>query len=106
MKTTTRKGRKAPPPPTELQELLSASEAVLLSLKDQGGAAIGDVKERLTQSIAAAKERMGEAAETLGDWSDGAQDFVEERPWVSVGIGTAVGFGLGVLMASTWGRDR
>jgi ElaB/YqjD/DUF883 family membrane-anchored ribosome-binding protein len=106
MKTTTRKGRKAPPAPTEFEELVSASEAVLLSLRDQGGAAIADVKERLTQSIAAAKERIGEAAETIGDWSDEAQDFVEERPWVSLGIGTAVGFGLGILMASTWGRDR
>ena len=90
----------------ELRDVLSSTEALLAALGDQGGEAIGELRERLTTTIAEVKKELGtsfvaSAREKIAQARDtvtSVDEFVTERPWTSVAIGAAIGLLAGLLL--------
>src|SRR5262249_38962978 len=90
----------------ELREVLASTEALLAALGDQGGEAIGELRERLSETIADVKKELGNslfdrARQTYGkarytaSFVDG---FVQERPWSAVLIAAGIGLLAGLIM--------
>ncbi|MGH8138241.1 MAG: DUF883 family protein [Steroidobacteraceae bacterium] len=90
----------------ELREVLASTEALLAALGDEGGAAVEELRERLTTTIADVKKELGgsilsNARDTLTkarETATSVDDFVNQRPWTSVAIGTGIGLLLGLIL--------
>lgn len=90
----------------ELREVLTSTEALLAALGDEGGAAVEELRGRLTTTIADVKKQLGgsilsNARQTVArarDTATSVDDFVNQRPWTAVGIGAGVGLLVGLLL--------
>jgi ElaB/YqjD/DUF883 family membrane-anchored ribosome-binding protein len=90
----------------ELREVLASTEALLAALGNEGGEAIGDLRERLATTIADVKKELGNsfldsARDTIykaRDTASSINDFVRESPWAAVGIGAGIGLLVGLIL--------
>jgi ElaB/YqjD/DUF883 family membrane-anchored ribosome-binding protein len=79
----------------DVEDLLKASS--VLSEED-----LTDIKAKLEERVAAARESIGQVGETINEKSRSTikriDDFVRDRPWQAAGIGIAAGLLLGLLL--------
>jgi ElaB/YqjD/DUF883 family membrane-anchored ribosome-binding protein len=79
-----------------LQNLIDSSEEVLESLKDQQGAAVDRLRERLSATMRVAQHRLSDLdlPDTASAALESTVGFVRGNPWRAVALGA-----LGVLAA-------
>jgi len=90
----------------ELRDVLASVEALLQSLENEGGAAVEELRERLTRTVADVKKQLGgsflsNARATLSkarDTATSVDDFVQRRPWVAVGMAAVLGVLVGLVL--------
>lgn len=88
---------------SDLKTVIQDAEAWLRN----GGHLTGDelkaAKAKFEQTLAGAKESLGEYQQTVVEKTREAakvtDDYVHENPWKSVGLGAAVGVVIGLLIA-------
>ena len=85
----------------DLKSLVADAEELLKLTAGQTGDKLGDVRGRMGERPAAAKERISEAEAAIIDSGKKAaratDDYVHENPWQSLGIAAGVAFLLGLL---------
>jgi len=85
----------------DLQAIITDAEELLALTADQAGDKLGDLRGRIGERLASAKERISDAEAALIDSSKKAaratDDYVHEHPWQSLGVAAGVAFLLGLL---------
>lgn len=87
----------------ELREVVHQAEALLQALGDDSDEALEALRERVYQSIDAAKSRLADM-EAQGNLASqraatAAESWVHDNPWTAVAIAAAVGLVIGTLLA-------
>ena len=87
----------------ELQKLLAEFEALAKSALEAAGDKAGNAAEELGTGLNAARERLADLEEDLGQQVkhgvSTTDRYVRDRPWMAVGIAAAVAFVLGVAVS-------
>ncbi len=87
----------------DLKAIIADAEELLKLTAGQTGEKLGDVRGRMGEHLAAAKERISEAEAAIIDSGKKAaratDDYVHENPWQSVGVAAGVAFLLGLLVS-------
>lgn len=87
---------------SDLRGVISDTEELLRATAGAAGEKVGDLRESLTLRLRDAKERLIDLEVAVVDKTKAAaratDDFVHEEPWKAVGIATALGLALGVLI--------
>ena len=86
----------------DLRTVLSDMEDYLRATASQTGEKIGAIRERLTDHMQTAKERLADTREVVVDKTKQAaratDDYVRDNPWHAVGIAAGVGLVIGMLI--------
>lgn len=86
---------------SDLKVVVSDAEELLKLTAGQAGDKLGDVRVRLGERLAIAKERLIEAEAAVVEKTKMAahatDDYVHAHPWQSVGVAAGVAFLLGLL---------
>lgn len=87
----------------ESQDLLHKTEKLLADAASATGREAEALQARIISSLREAKERLGAAEQIALDKAKAAAKvtdaYVHENPWKAIGIGTAVGVVIGMLIA-------
>ncbi len=87
----------------DFKVVVADAEALIKATAGQGGEALAAMRAKAEASLATAKEKMREAQAALlvktRDAAKATDEYVHVHPWQAVGVGTAVGFLVGVLIA-------
>ncbi|NLF54670.1 MAG: DUF883 domain-containing protein [Thauera phenolivorans] len=87
----------------DLKSLITDAEELLKLTADQKGEQLGDLRARIGQRMAVAKERLTDAEGAIVDSGKKAvrvtDDYVHENPWQSLGVAAGVAFLLGLLVS-------
>jgi len=87
----------------ELRNVVSEAEAFLGALSEADSAELERLRDRVHDSIDAAKMRLADietdAARSSTRVSSAIESWVADNPWTAVAIGAGVGLALGVLLA-------
>ncbi len=87
----------------DFRAVVADTEELLKATASQTGDKVAAARARAEESLADAKKRLAELGEDLTDKAKAAarktDDLVHENPWQAVGVGTAVGFLLGMLIS-------
>jgi ElaB/YqjD/DUF883 family membrane-anchored ribosome-binding protein len=87
----------------DLRRVVEDAETLLRQTANLAGDGIEDARERATDSLRSARERISALEdEVLGKARDAARQtdrYVRDNPWQSVGIAAGVGLILGVLIS-------
>jgi ElaB/YqjD/DUF883 family membrane-anchored ribosome-binding protein len=85
----------------DLKAIITDAEELLALTADQTGDKLGDLRGRIGERLASAKERISDAEAALIDSSKKAaratDDYVHDHPWQSLGVAAGVAFLLGLL---------
>jgi ElaB/YqjD/DUF883 family membrane-anchored ribosome-binding protein len=88
----------------DLRAVLEDAEALLSATAGQAGDRIQKARERATETISAARERLVDAQDEVTRRArEAARDtdrYVRDNPWKAVGIAAGVAFIIGVLVSS------
>lgn len=86
---------------SDLKVVVSDAEELLKLTAGEAGDKLGDVRVRLAERLAIAKERLLDAEAALVERTKKAahatDDYVHAHPWQSVGVAAGVAFLLGLL---------
>lgn len=86
---------------SDLKLVVADAEELLKLTAGQAGDKVGDVRARLTDRLADAKEQIQEAEAAIIDKTRKAahatDSYVHAHPWESVGVAAGVAFLLGLL---------
>lgn len=87
----------------DLQTVVSDAEELLRATAGQAGEKVTAARERIQDSLDAAKVRLAVAQEAMLEKTRQAaratDDYVHENPWRAVGIGAGVGLVIGMLIS-------
>lgn len=87
----------------DLQLVVSDAEELLKMTASQAGEKVSAARERIEESVAAAKVRMAVTQEAMLEKTRQAarltDEYVHDNPWRAVGIGAAVGVIVGMLIS-------
>ena len=87
----------------DLKSLISDAEELLKLTADQQGGKLDDLRARIGDRVAIAKDRLADAEAAIVDSGKKAvrvtDDYVHENPWQSVGVAAGVAFLLGLLVS-------
>lgn len=87
----------------DFKAVVADTEELLKATASQTGDKVAAARARAEESLADAKKRLADLGADLTDKAKAAarktDDLVHENPWQAVGIGTAVGFLLGMLIS-------
>jgi len=87
----------------DLRVVIADAEELLRATAGQMGEKAVVARERIQESLRAAKEKLSRAEEAVVDKTKAAaratDDYVHEHPWGAVGIGAAVGLVVGMLIS-------
>ena len=90
-RTAKKRGKKAVADSASgLQSMIDSAEELLESVKDQQGAVAASLREKLSDTIDKARDRLGafDAQEAASEAIDTTVGFVRNDPWRSMAIGT------------------
>lgn len=86
---------------TDLKVVLSDAEELLRLTAADASGKLSDVRSRLGEHAAVAKERLGELEEVVAartkEVAKATDTYVHEHPWQSIGVAAGVAFLLGML---------
>lgn len=90
----------------DLQHLSQTIEELVKATADDSRSNIKELRERAEKRLHATRERMeargerlyGEARDSVREQVDACDKYVHDNPWTSIGIGTAVGMVIGMLI--------
>ena len=87
----------------DLKSLMSDAEELLQLTADLQGGKLDDLRARIGDRVAIARERLADAEAAIVDTGRKAvrvtDDYVHENPWQSVGVAAGVAFLLGLLVS-------
>lgn len=87
----------------DLQLVVSDAEELLKATAGQAGDKVSAARERIQESLGAARARLGEAQEAMLEKTKQAaratDEYVHENPWRAVGIAAGVGLVVGMLIS-------
>ncbi len=87
----------------DLRVVVADAEELLRATAGQAGEKVAVARERIQESLAAAKARLAVAQEELLERTKQAaratDEYVHENPWRAVGIAAGVGVIIGMLIA-------
>ena len=87
----------------DLKSLMSDAEELLKLTAEQQGGKLDDLRARIGDRVAIARERLADAEAAIVDTGRKAvrvtDDSVHENPWQSVGVAAGVAFLLGLLVS-------
>jgi ElaB/YqjD/DUF883 family membrane-anchored ribosome-binding protein len=88
---------------TDLRAVLEDAEALLSATAGQAGEKIQRARERATETVRVARERLSDAQDEVVKQAKHAaketDHYVRENPWQAVGIAAGVAFIIGVLVS-------
>jgi ElaB/YqjD/DUF883 family membrane-anchored ribosome-binding protein len=84
---------------TDLKRIVRDSEELLLTTKDTVSDKAGEVRERLTDALDAAKRTCRQLEEKTVAGAKAADSTIREHPYQSLGVAFGVGLLIGVLVA-------
>ena len=88
---------------TDLRVVIADAEELLRATAGQMGEKAVIARERIQESLRAAKDKLSRAEEAVVDKTKAAaratDDYVHEHPWGAVGIAAAVGLVIGMLIS-------
>lgn len=88
---------------SDLRVVISDAEELVRATAGQMGEKAVVARERIQESLRAAKEKLSRAEEAVVDKTKAAaratDDYVHDHPWGAVGIGAAVGLVVGMLIS-------
>ncbi|MDN3520485.1 DUF883 family protein [Halomonas ramblicola] len=90
----------------DLHHLTQTIEELVSATADDSRSNIKELRERAEQRLKETRDRLesrgerlyGEARESLDHQVDACDRYVHDNPWTSIGIGTAVGVVVGMLI--------
>lgn len=86
----------------DFKVVVADAEALIKATAGQGGEAVAAMRAKAEESLAVAKEKMGEAQAALLSKARAAakatDEYVHVNPWQAIGVGTAVGVVIGLLI--------
>lgn len=86
----------------DFKVVVADAEALIKATAGQGGEAVAAMRAKAEESLAVAKEKMSEAQAALMVRSRAAakatDEYVHVHPWQAIGVGTAVGVVIGLLI--------
>jgi ElaB/YqjD/DUF883 family membrane-anchored ribosome-binding protein len=87
----------------DLNVVVADAEALLKATAGQGGEALAAVRAKVEASLGIAKAKLSEAQTALLAKTRAAakatDEYVHVHPWQAIGVGTAVGVLVGLLIA-------
>jgi len=87
----------------DLRVVVADAEELLRATAGQAGEKVSSARERIQESLVAAKVRLVAAEEALVEKTKQAakatDEYVHENPWKSVGIAAGVGLVIGMLIS-------
>ena len=87
----------------DLKSLMSDAEELLKLTAEQQGGKLDDLRARIGDRVAIARERLADAEAAIVDTGRKAvrvtDDYVHENPWQSVGVAAGIAFLLGLLVS-------
>jgi len=83
---------------TDLKRIVQHSEELLHATKDAVGDKAGEVRERLTDAIGAARRTCHRLEEKTLDSAKAADRTIRDHPYQSIGVAFGVGLLIGVLV--------
>jgi ElaB/YqjD/DUF883 family membrane-anchored ribosome-binding protein len=87
----------------DLRVVVRDAEELLRATAGQAGDKAASARERIQESLSAAKERLVAAEEAVVEKTRQAakatDEYVHENPWKSVGIAAGVGLVIGMLIS-------
>ena len=87
----------------DLKIVIADAEELLRATAGQMGEKAAVARERIQESLRAAKVKLAQAEEIMVDKAKAAaratDDYVHEHPWGAVGIAAAVGLVIGMLIS-------
>ena len=88
---------------SDLRIVIADAEELLRATAGQMGEKAVIARERIQESLRAAKDKLSRAEEAVIDKTKAAaratDDYVHEHPWGAVGIAAAVGLVIGMLIS-------
>ncbi len=88
---------------SDLRVVIADAEELLRATAGQMGEKAVIARERIQESLRAAKDKLSRAEEAVIDKTKAAaraaDDYVHEHPWGAVGIAAAVGLVMGMLIS-------
>ena len=87
----------------DLRVVVADAEELLRATASQTGEKVSAARERIIENLAAAKQRLAIAQETVvaktKEAAKATDEYVHENPWKSVGIAAGVGLIIGMLIS-------
>ncbi len=87
----------------DLRVVVADAEELVRATAGQAGEKISTARERIQESLSAAKVRLIAAEEAVvaktKQAAKATDEYVHENPWKSVGIGAAIGMIVGMLIS-------
>lgn len=87
----------------EFKALVSDTEKLLQHTAELAGDQASELRSQLHDNLKRARETLHSTEESLRERGraavEGAEDYVQEHPWQSIGISAGIGFLLGLLAA-------
>ncbi len=87
----------------DLRAIVEDAEALMSATANDAGDGVREARARAADSLEAARERLeeleAEVKSRAKDAAEGANRYVRDNPWQSIGIAAAVGFVVGLLVS-------
>lgn len=87
----------------DLRQVIDDAEELLRVTADQAGDSVTEVRRRIQSRLQLAQAELSDLQDAAVGQAKAARDatdkFVHENPWASIGMGTALGLIVGLVMA-------
>ncbi len=87
---------------SDFKVVIADAEALIRATANQGGEAVGNLRAKAEESLAAAKVKLADAQDALIEKgkvaAQATDDYVHEKPWHAVGIAAGIGLVIGLLI--------
>ena len=87
---------------SDMKVVVSDAEEILRATASVAGDKMGDLRERITERLRDAKERLADAEAAVVNKTKAAaratDDSVNENPWQAVGIAAGIGLLVGIII--------
>lgn len=84
---------------SDLRAVMRDAEELLQATAGQSGAQLQELRARAEESLGAARARLQEAGDEAREAARDIDQQVRANPWAAVGVATAAGLLLGLLLS-------